>query len=90
MKVSLNFSIKDLEGKEIPDSNAGKVIANLLANANEGNAVKYVAWALTFHAGGEVELDKADFDTLKSLISDSKNITNLVKAQALEALGEFK
>jgi len=91
MKISLNFKLKNLDGKEIEgvEANAGKVIANLLANEVD-NPVKFMAWALIFHACKDIQVDKADFDTLKQLIIKTKSITNLVKAQVLEVLSEYK
>lgn len=90
MKISLNYLIKDLDGKEINEANAGKLVAQLLSSLNEGDAVKYMAWALTFHSGNEVELDKSDFTKLKEVISSCKTLTNLVKAQLLESFIDFK
>jgi cell division septal protein FtsQ len=90
MKISLNFLIKDLDGKPIEDVNAGKLVAQLLATSTENDAIKLMAWALSFHSGNDVELDKSDFSKLKEIITSSKSLTNLVKAQILEVLIEYK
>lgn len=90
MKIDLNFNIKDLEGKEVENANAGKLIANLLSNSNEGNAVKLIGWALSLHAGEPIDIDKADYDLFKKIVNESKVISNLVKAQVVNSIGDFK
>jgi hypothetical protein len=92
MKINLNKSLKDLDGKEIDNSNMGKTIASYLAyNSKEGDAVKMWGWALKLNNNEELELDKSDFSTFKSLIIGSKGaFTVAFMAQFIEAIGEFK
>lgn len=90
MKVNFNKLLKDLDGREIPHGNAGKVIANVLVSQTKGDAVKYWGWAQKLHDGKEMELDKSDFDTLKNFIKDSEVLPVLTKAQVLEIMGDFK
>ncbi len=83
--LNLNFSLKDLDGKDIEKSNAGKTIANALASASKGDAVKYWGWALNLNEGKELSLDKSDKDLLKNFVKDHESFTVLLKAQVLGA-----
>lgn len=84
-KVDLNKAIKDLDGKEIEGSNLGKLVAQMLASSNKGDALKYMAWAMKLHSGEALELDPTDKDVLKNFIKDHEQLTILSKAQMLEA-----
>lgn len=83
-KIDLNKAIKDLDGKEIEGSNLGKLVAQMLASANKGDALKYMSWALKLHEGKSIELDPSDLETLKNFVKDHEQLTNLSKAQILE------
>lgn len=84
-KIDLNKAIKDLDGKEIADSNLGKLVAQMLVTSNKGDALKYMAWAMKLHAGETLELDPTDKEVLKNFIKDHEQLTILSKAQMLEA-----
>lgn len=86
MKINLNNSLVGLDGKEIADSNLGKLVANILAASNKGDAAKMWHWALKLHAGEELELDPSDLETLKSFIKENEQLTILSKAQILQLL----
>jgi len=83
-KINLNKPITDLDGNAIPDSNLGKLVAQMLSTTNKGDALKYMAWAIKLHNGEELELDPTDFETLKSFIKDHEQLTVLSKAQMLQ------
>ena len=83
-KIDLNKAITDLDGKDIEGSNLGKLVAQMLASASKGDALKYMAWALKLHAGEELELDPSDKETLKHFIKDHEQLTVLSKAQMLQ------
>ena len=83
MKLNFNFNLTDLDGKEIKDGNAGKVLANSLINQTKGDAVKYWEWALALNKGEVIDLDTSDQETLKTFIKDSDTIFVLAKAQFL-------
>jgi uncharacterized protein YecA (UPF0149 family) len=83
-KINLNKAITDLDGKDIEGSNLGKLVAQMLASASRGDALKYMAWALKLHAGEELELDPSDKETLKNFIKDHEQLTVLSKAQMLQ------
>ena len=82
-KIDLNKAITDLDGKEIEGSNLGKLVAQVLASSNKGDALKYMSWALKLHAGESLELDPSDAETLKNFVKDHEQLTILTKAQVL-------
>jgi hypothetical protein len=82
-KVNLNKNLVDLDLKEIPNSNAGKLIANLLAQDTKGDALKKFSLATKLYNGEELDLDPSDFNLLKSFIEDSVQMSVLAKAQIL-------
>lgn len=81
--VDLNKAIQDLDGKDIEGSNLGKLVAQMLASASKGDALKYMSWALKLHNGESLELDPTDKDMLKNFIKDHEQLTILSKAQML-------
>jgi hypothetical protein len=83
MKLNFNFNLTDLDGKELKDGNAGKVLAQSLINQTKGDAVKYWEWALALNKGDILDLDTSDQETLKNFVKDSETITVLAKAQVL-------
>ena len=83
MKLNFNFNLTDLDGKELKDANAGKVLAQSLINQSKGDAVKYWEWALALNKGEVIDLDTSDQETLKTFIKDSDTIFVLAKAQFL-------
>jgi hypothetical protein len=86
MKINLNHNLLGLDGKEIAESNLGKLIASVLASSNKGDAAKMWHWATKLHAGEELELDPSDVETLKGFIKENEQLTVLSKAQVLACL----
>ena len=87
MKVNLNKSILDLSGKEIPESNLGQLLSQLLAGAStKENAVKMYYWAQKLYAGEELDLDPSDTSILLSFVETNEQLTVLAKAQILQYL----
>jgi len=88
--VNLNVNLKDLEGKDVEGQIIGKIVANVIATESKGDALKIFGWAVEMTKGNCLLLDKSDFSTFKSLISDNERLTILVKAQVLEILDAVK
>jgi hypothetical protein len=86
MKLNFNFNLVDLDGKEIDNANAGKLIANSLVQQSKGDALKFWEWALALNKGEELDLDSSDQETLKNFIKDSENFAIIAKAQLLKVL----
>lgn len=79
----MNVPILGLDGVELPDSNMGKLVGQMLVNGSKGDALKYFHWAQKLYKGEALELDPSDSETLKNFIKDNDQLTILVKAQAL-------
>jgi len=84
MKLNFNFNLVDLDGKEIDNANAGKLVANSLVQQSKGDALKFWEWALALNKGEELDLDSSDQETLKNFIKDSENFAIIAKAQLLQ------
>lgn len=86
MKIDLNKSVLDLDGKEIENANMGKIVAQFLVNESKGDALKFWDWALKLNKGEVLDLDKSDQDTFKTLIKETEKLPIITKAQILEQL----
>jgi hypothetical protein len=84
MKLNFNFNLVDLDGKEIDNANAGKLIANSLVQQSKGDALKFWEWALSLNKGTVLDLDTSDQETLKNFVKDSENFAIIAKAQILK------
>lgn len=84
MKLDFNFNLTDLDGKDIENANAGKLLANSLAQQAKGDALKFWEWALALNKGEIVDLDTSDQTTLKNFIKDSESLAILAKGQLLQ------
>jgi len=83
MVLDFNFYIKDFDGKDIQDAQAGKLLANALSFLNKGNSIKLYDWALSIWKGKTLEIDSTDCEMLCAIIESSENLTVLSKAQIL-------
>jgi hypothetical protein len=83
MKINMNVPILGLDGQDLPESNIGKLIAQVLVQSSKGDAVKLWFWAQKLFTGEELELDPTDVEILRNFIKDSESLTILAKAQAL-------
>jgi hypothetical protein len=85
-KIDLNFAFVGLDGKDIPDTNAGKFLANSLAHNNKGDALKQYGIATRLYTGEPIELDKSDIDMIIEFVKSSEGFSNLSEAQILAVL----
>jgi hypothetical protein len=85
-KLNLNVNLVGLDGVEIPESNVGKLIGNLLASDNKGDALKKFSIAQKLYNGETVDLDPSDTLMVKSFIEQNEQMTVLAKAQILKLL----
>lgn len=83
MKLNFNFNLLDLDGKELSDANAGKIIATTLVQSSEGDALKFWEWALKLNKGEVLELDTSDTTTLEAFVNSCQTLPILTKAQIL-------
>jgi hypothetical protein len=91
MKLDFNFDLVGLDGEVVRDlkgqtANAGKLLANALAQGSKGDALKFWDWAINLNKGEILDLDSSDQETIKNFIKDSEGFTILAKAQLLQVL----
>lgn len=86
MKLDFNFNLLDLDGKQIENANAGKLLANTLVQQSKGDALKFWEWAVSLNKGEILDLDSSDQETLKNFIKDSENFAIIAKAQLLQVI----
>jgi len=91
MKLDFNFDLVGLDGVAVLDHanqtvNAGKLLAQAIANQSKGDALKFWDWALALNKGEILDLDSSDQETIKNFIKDSEGFTILGKAQLLQVL----
>ena len=84
MKLDFNFNLTDLDGQPIENANAGKLLANTLAQQSKGDALKFWEWALALNKGDVIDLDTSDQNTLKTFIKESDVLTIFAKGQMLQ------
>jgi hypothetical protein len=85
MKVDLNFSLLDLDGNTIANSNVGKIVANTLVQQSKGDPLKFWEWALALNKGESLDLDSSDSEIFNSFIKDN-DFPIITKAQILQSL----
>ena len=86
MKIDLNCNLLDLEGQEVENTNAGKLVAQTLVQGTKGDALKFWDWAVALNKGEVLDLDSSDQETFKNFVKDSEVITIFAKAQILQKL----
>ena len=86
MKVDFNFDLLGLDEQPIEGANAGKLLANALAQGSKGDALKFWDWAVKLNKGEILDLDSSDQETMKNFVKDSEGFTVLAKAQLLQIL----
>lgn len=90
--INLNRQLLGLDGKELTDAtaNAGKLLAQQLANNTKGDALKLWSLATRLYSGEELTIDDADLALLKSQTEQSEALTVLAKSQILSLLADAK
>jgi hypothetical protein len=88
MKLDFNFSLTDLDGQPIENANAGKLLANTLAQQSKGDALKFWEWALALNKGDVIDLDTSDQNTLKTFVKESDVLTIFAKGQMLQVFNK--
>jgi len=83
MKLDFNKALVDLDGKEIENTNLGKVLAQQLVQTNKGDALKFWEIALKLQKGEVIDLDTSDQTLIKDFIKSADTLSNMGKAQIL-------
>lgn len=92
MKLDLNFKIKDLEDKEISNSEPiNKILGNALAMDNDKrDPLKFMEIGRALYTKGLVNLDQSDLNMLREKVQAHDSFTNLLKATILETIDKAK
>ena len=89
IKLNFNKDFIGLDGKVIEgQGKLSKMIGNMLANSQTGDAVKYLSWGIQLYKDGVLEVDQSDFDAIKSFINDNKTVAVMLKGRLLEIVRE--
>jgi hypothetical protein len=83
MKLNFNFNLVNLDGEELKDANAGKVLASALVQQTKGDSVKIWELALALNKGDIVDLDSSDQELVKVFIKDTETLNIIAKGQML-------
>lgn len=89
MKLNFDFPIKGLDGKDIVENNIKVMMKNIFSDhilhpeVKIGDVVKKYSLAQKIYAGGDIELDEADFNLLKEISKLNNIFTPLVQAQLI-------
>jgi len=93
--TTLNFNVPllDLAQKPFPavdgkEQTIGMALAPSLSGHNQGDPLKFFAWAVTLYNGGELSLDESDLNTLKEFVKSTPTMFNIVKAQVLKIINK--
>lgn len=92
MTLDLNIEIKTVasEGQDsVRVGKASDILASLLSNLDEGDAVKLMSWAKKLSEDGKLDIDKSDKESLVNIVKPAR-IKNFAKAPILEALYDLK
>ncbi len=90
MLLNLNYNFKDLKNKDLDGNTSAQYLADLLSCKTPGiSSIKAMGWALKLADTGEIDIDKADAQSLGKSIEDS-DIPNLMKATFLNAIQNLK
>ena len=89
-KINFKIKIKDLAGKEIEGYNAQQAVANIIASGQSKSPIRTIEIARKIFNDGTIELPSEDVLLVRNTIMESKNLTDLVKAQVLELLEDKK
>lgn len=86
MRVDLNKNLVGLDGKDIPDTNLGKIVATAMANAVYGDSSKTMPIAEALYSGEVMDFDPEEYEILKNFVTNNTGFSNLVEYQILKAM----
>jgi hypothetical protein len=96
MNLDFNFSIKDLEGKEIKENGTVVLVNKLFAGAlinpacKKGDVLKKWELAQKIFKEGVLEVDAADFNLLKDIAKEPELFAPIVQAQLILYFNSIK
>lgn len=92
MKLNLNKPLLDLDGNAVVQGGEevilGKFLAAALAAGKADEPIKFMDWAFKLHKEGEIEIDNADMDKMKSFVNEHQGMTVIAKGSLLKCFSE--
>jgi hypothetical protein len=88
MTINFKFNLKAIDGSELANCEANKLLSSLLLNLNSGNSIKLYDWAIDLYKKGTLDIDRSDVEILKAIIEKSESLTVLAKAPMLLAINK--
>ena len=93
--LDLNKPLLNLDNEAVKDetdkvATIGVLLASQLINSAEGDALKFLDWAITLKQGKPLQLDGSDKQTLESFVKGVKTLTNLGKGRILQEIAAAK
>ena len=85
MKLDLTKNIKGLDGKDLIDGSAARVLASFLMESGKGNSLKLFEISMKLVDEKPIDIDKEDCKMLKKMVEEG-NQMNIVKANIIIAL----
>lgn len=87
MKLNFNFTLTDLNGRNVLDqegnpAEANKFLASMLSQLSKGDSIKLIELALKLNAGEELDLDTSDTKKLKEIVEQAE-LQNIIKYRLL-------
>lgn len=92
--LDLNKPLLNLENEPVKDGDSvvtvGILLAGQLISSTEGDALKFLDWAITLKQGKPLQLDGSDKQTLETFVKGVKTLTNLGKGRILQEIAAAK
>lgn len=96
-KINLDRPVFDLvpeseskDCKKDTPQKLGQALGLMLKSATDGDALKYLCWAIELFGKGQIEVDESDYQHLIEFVKNNKQTWALVKGQLLLAFAEAK
>jgi len=83
IKISLDKNLKDLAGKNIPDTNLSGFAANSVLDAKTSNPIKNLEMARTLFTSKEITVDSSDYSLIYKAVEADERMKTLAKGQIL-------
>lgn len=90
LTINLNSPVKNLDEKEIENSQMSKIVANILISGSKGPFLKLFELANSLWKNGVMQVDQTDFEMVKNEVMNHETTSTLAKAQILLAMDEQK
>lgn len=89
IKIDLNKPVLDLsesgaeKGLQPTNQKLSHVLGQMLKASTEGDALKYLDWAIELYQSGAIEVDQSDLELLTNFVKNNRQAWALVKGQLL-------